>query len=141
MSGSALTSDPVAHGVLADVKEGFIVLSVPGTDYRVHLQVAAPLAAKIGDHISGTIYGSAKRIDIVPTGGRFIDPVYGRPRRLQGRITALDPVKNTISVYAGLPFHCTIMAPQKTSGFELGQMVSFDIERGARFEVADHAHH
>jgi hypothetical protein len=139
MSGSVSTSDPVAHGVLADTtKEGLIVLSVPGTDYRVHLQLAGTLDAKPGDHISGTIYGTAKRVDTIATGGRFVDPVYGRPRRLQGRVISLDPVKNTISVYAGLPFHCTMMPEQKTSEFQLGQMVAFDIQRGARFEPAAH---
>ncbi len=138
MSGSVSTSDPVAHGVLAETKEGGIILGVPGSDYRVHLLLTGTLEAKPGDHISGTIYGTAKRVDKIATGGRFIDPVYGRPRRLQGRVISLDPVKNTISVYAGLPFHCTMMAQQKTSEFELGEMVAFDIERGARFEPATH---
>ena len=135
MSGAVSTSDPVAHGTLLEIKDGFIVLGVHGTDYRVQLVVSAPIQKAVGDHVSGTIHATAKRVDAIPTGGRFIDPVYGRPRRLQGRVFSLDPVKNVISIYAGLPFHCTMMAEQKTSQFELGQMVAFDIERGARFEL------
>ena len=138
MGGMATTSDPVAHGVLAEVKEGAIVLGVPGTDYRVHLVISGAAQGKAGDHISGTIYATAKRVDKIPTGGRFIDPVYGRPRRLQGRVISLDPVKNVITVFSGLPFHCTMMAAQKTNEFEVGQMVAFDIERGARFEFEAH---
>ena len=135
MSGAVSTTDPLAHGTLLEVKEGFVVLGVHGTDYRVHLAISGAPTAAIGDHVSGTIYATAKRVDAIPTGGRFIDPVYGRPRRLQGRVVSLDPVKNVISIFCGLPFHCTMMTDQKTSQFELGQMVAFDIERGARIEL------
>jgi len=86
--------------------------------------------------VTGTIFCRAKRVDVVPSGGRFIEPVYGRPRRLQGRISEINPKANTITVDAGCPFVCEVTVGQKAPSFQVDQLVSFDVERGARFELA-----
>lgn len=141
MSGTVSTSDPLIHGILSEVKEGMIVLALPGKDYRIHLAIDHAPAAHVGQRIAGQITARAKRIDVVSTGGRFIDPVIGRPRRLQGRITAIDTVANTITVFCGAPLTCTPTMNQKAADFHMGDLVAFDIERGAKIEIsADHAH-
>ena len=76
------------HGQLLRRDDGHIVLGLPETEYQLHLRVNPPLPAGTHPHIAGTIHARAKRVDIVQTGGRYIDPVYGRPRRIQGAITA-----------------------------------------------------
>src|SRR5690606_12854034 len=89
----------------------------------------------VGRRVAGRIYARAKRVDIVRVGGRYIEPVYGRPRRLQGRVVAIDAEANAIAVHCACPIICTLTAPgQSAEQFTLGQLVSFDVERGARFE-------
>jgi len=122
------------HGQLLRQDDGHIVLGLPETEYQLHLRVNPPLPAGTHRHIAGTIRARARRVDIVQTGGRYIDPVYGRPRRIQGAITAIDPIGNTLTVDSGCPMVCLLVAGQKTSRFSLGQLVSFDVERGATFE-------
>lgn len=131
----AATKPPdLARGLLVKIAEGLIGLNLPGTDYRLHLLVDAPVKdGELNKPIDGRIHARAKRVDIVHTGGRFIEPVYGRPRRIQGRVISTDQEANTITVNCGTPFICHLTADQKPSDFEIGFLVSFDIERGAQF--------
>lgn len=141
---STMTRKPVdpaniARGVLLAEREGAIDLAVPGTDYRLSLLVATPLNAAQNDlldrKIRGVIRAQARRIDVVITGGRYIEPVYGRPRRVQGRIVALDPAADTVTVQAhdALPIVCKTNGTQHASDFKVGQFVSFDVAPGASF--------
>lgn len=140
MSATA-TNDVKVRGLLVESKPEMIVLALPGTDYRLHLAVGKPVDAPLNKPLSGRIYARAKRVDVVPSGGRFIEPVYGRPRRLQGRITQTDPQANTILVQCGAPFTCELTAGQRAENFHANQLVSFDVERGARIEVVELASH
>lgn len=115
-------------------KDGMIALNLPGTDYQLHLAVTSAPATNAQKRVTGKVVAQAKRIDVVNTGGVFIEPVIGRPRRLQGRIIAQDASANTLTIKAVVPFICKLDANQKADTFPIGALVSFDIERGARFE-------
>ena len=132
----ATTAGPLATGVLAEKSPEKLVLAVPGTDYRIQLIPQGSIDAQVNDRISGTIRAQARRVDVVKAGGRFIEPVFGRPRRVQGRIIAGDVKANTVTVLACVPVIATLMPQQRTGQFALGQMVSFDVEPGATFEQA-----
>jgi len=73
----------------------------------------------------------------VGTGGRYVEPVYGRPRRVQGSVIAIDQANNAVVVDATIPIHCTPTDPrQKATDFQPGQFVSFDVLEGATFTPA-----
>ena len=133
---TATTTGDVAAGVLENSGDGEIVLALPGTDYRLHLQVAGRLDAPVNKPIAGRITARARRVDVVHRGGRFIEPLYGRPRRLQGAIVATDPHENTVTVKCGggCPFVCQLVADQQAINFDVGAFVGFDVEPGAGFE-------
>lgn len=134
MDHALVNKTSITHGQLLSQGDGHIVLGLPETDYQLHLQVDPPIPAGTSPHLAGTIHARARRVDVVHTGGRYIEPVYGRPRRLQGTIIAIDPIGNTLTVDGSCPIVCKLVAGQKTSRFNLGQLVSFDVERGATFE-------
>ena len=134
MDQTLVNKTSTTHGQLLSQDSGQIVLGLPETEYQLHLMVDPPIQTSTNPHIAGTIHARARRVDIVQTGGRFIEPVYGRPRRIQGTITAIDPIGNTLTVDSGCPIVCLLVTGQKTSQFSLGQLVSFDVERGATFE-------
>jgi hypothetical protein len=140
MSGSANTAGPTVHGVLLEVADQSITLGIPGTDYRLSLAVKAKPDYAVGARVAGQIRATARRVDIIRSGGRYVEPVYGRPRRLQGRVTAVDAAHNTLTVYCGAPFTCSLALEQKATKFEVGQLVSFDVERGASIEFDAHSH-
>ncbi len=131
--------DPrLARGVLAEVvapappKPGYIKMTFPNTSYELHLLPTAPINTPAGKRLIGTIRARAKRIDVVETGGRFVEPVYGRPRRVQGTVVAIDG--NAVVVDAGMPIHCEPTDPrQKPADFTPGDLVAFDVLDGATF--------
>lgn len=134
--------DPrLARGVLAEVvapsatKPGYIKVTFPNTNYELHLLPTGPINTPVGKRLIGTIRARAKRMDIVETGGRFIEPVYGRPRRVQGTVVAIEG--NAVVVDAGMPIHCEPTDPrQKAADFKPGDLVAFDVLDGATFTPA-----
>ena len=131
--------DPaIARGTLAEVvnatatRPALVKLNFPNTNYETHLIPRGAITAEVGKRILGKIQAKARRIDIVQTGGRYVEPVYGRPRRVQGTVVGIDG--NAVIVDATMPIHCTPMDPrQKASDFQPGQFVSFDVMDGATF--------
>lgn len=136
MSSTPMSGASQARGILTAEHTGAIDFAVIGTDYLLRLAVSTPLPpAEIGKRIVGTIRAQARRIDVVTTGGRFVEPVYGKPRRVQGQIIALDPNTDTLVVLAhtDLPFVCKTNGMQHAGDFKVGQLVSFDVAPGASF--------
>lgn len=128
----------LARGVLAEVLPAtathgpMIVLEIPNTSYRLHLVPATAAGVPVGKRLIGELRGEARRVDAVETGGAYIEPLVGRPRRLQGRIVSVDPASNTVTVGAVVPFVCTLTdARQKPEQFTPGQLVALDLVDGA----------
>jgi hypothetical protein len=138
MNQPAAPALPSVTGRVHELDADRLVLDIPHTDYRLHLALARPLDAAVGDKLTGTIHAQAKRVDPIRAGGRLIEPNYGRPRRVQGRIVGGDPQANTLYVHCGgAPVIATLMPSQQASDFAIGQMVLFDVERGAVFERSE----
>jgi len=121
------------EGRVVSQSAGEVVLAIPGTDYRLHLAVEGDATPNDRGEVRGTIVAEAKRVDVVGSGGRFVEPVIGRPRRVQGRIVGADAARGSIVVQAGFgPMVCTLTDPRQSLGdFSMGQLVGFDVMRGA----------
>jgi len=126
----------LVEGRLAEMQEGGIVLALPGTDYRLHLRVEGSIGTAPGEKIRGRVIAQARRIDVIKSGGRYIEPVDGRPRRVQGRVIAVDESRDALLVRAAAPIRAHTNDLQTAADFSVDQMVSFDVEPGARFEPA-----
>lgn len=138
MSQTAITAGPEIEGKLVDANDEQIVLGIPGTDYKLHLVPVGAVVPDAQGNVRGIVRAEALRVDIVGTGGRFVEPVFGRPRRVQGRVLSGDVDANTITVHAGAgPITVTFTDNrQTTADFAKGQLVSFDVKRGASFTLA-----
>lgn len=119
-------------GPMTAGKPEFVVLGFANTNYRMRLTPTAPITTRVGKPITGTIHAKARRIDVVGTGGRFVEPVFGEPGRIQGRVVAIQGAE--VVVHAGMPIAATPTDPRQQAGdFRVGQFVSFDIDPGASF--------
>ncbi len=129
----------VCDGVLpaTATKPAYLVLAVPGTSYKLHLLFDAAFSATKGAKLKGRIMSDARRIDKVEGGGRFVEPLAGRPRRIQGTVVAIDAAAGTITVECGggtVPgFENALVltakvtdARQKAADYPIGQLVCFD---------------
>ena len=130
----------LARGLVKEVvpatatKPAYLVVTFANTSYQTHLAPPTDFAPQPGAKVVGVIRAEAKRVDTVGSGGRYVEPVIGRPRRVQGTVVGTDAKANTITVSAGFPIVCKLSDPrQRADQFERGDFVSFDVARGASF--------
>jgi hypothetical protein len=97
-----------ARGKVAEIKPGGVVFKPAGTTYELHLGLSngVPYAGPLESVVSCTIGVRARKVYTVPSGGNFIQPIYGPPRVIQGRVRAIDG--NRIVVHAGTPIVVTL---------------------------------
>lgn len=134
MTEAAATPSRKARAVLDEATNDRVVLTFPNTNYRLHLKVLKAPSTPVGKRIHGTVRVGARRIDNVRTGGAYIEPVYGEPRRVQGDVLAIDTADQTITINAGpCPIVVKVGPLQKAEQFKPGDFVSFDALSGASF--------
>jgi hypothetical protein len=130
LARGTLLATHAAHGE----EPATIEIGFANTSYRMRLVPTGEVRAKVGGKVVGSIRAEARRVDVVRSGGRYVEPVLGRPRRVQGTIIAADNAANTITVNAGFAIVCKLTdRRQRAVGFEPGQFVSFDVMAGATF--------
>jgi hypothetical protein len=133
--------DPgLARGTLSELAEAgddapaMVTLTFANTNYELRLLATGPIRAHVGGRIVGTIRADAQRVDIVRTGGRFLEPVIGPPRRIQGTIISADNTANTLTINASVPIVCKLTDQrQRAVAFEPGQLVACELRPGASF--------
>ncbi len=131
------TTEAVARGVLEEVREDRLVLAIAHTDYRLHLVPTVPAARlqpHLGKRVKGTIHARALRIHPAAGGGRFIEPVWGTPRIVAGKVLSADPGTKEAVIDLTVPFVVRTMEEQVFEGIlEPGRLVNFYVETGATF--------
>jgi len=111
-------------------------VTVPGTSYRLDLVLdgdAASMAHRVGKRASGVIRGRALRAWQATAGGCFIEPVWGTPRIVQGRILAIDVQANAALLDLAVPAWIAIEPSQAVGQWQTGDMLNFYVESGASF--------
>lgn len=108
---------------------------VPGTDYRLQLRLEGDPSAlpEPGKRLRGVIAGNALRMHRAVAGGRFIEPVMGHPRIVQGTVMAIEPAANRMLADAVVPMWLTLDPGQSVREFATGDLVNFYCQSGMRF--------
>jgi len=113
--------------IVDSLDNGTVTLRVPGSNYRNSFALAQPAAAlKAGDRVRGTIHAPAWKVDRVELGGNYVEPLVGRPRRMQGTILSVNAGANELTVQVG--YEATVKLPAKYSAdtFKPGERVGWD---------------
>ena len=110
-----------------------IILAIPATDYQMHLVCNGKTAAHIGKRIQGVIHVKALRMHKASAGGSFIEPIYGHPRVVQGRVVAIDLAQNRLLCEVVVPMWVEPFDGQSAADFNAGDMVNFYAQSGATF--------
>lgn len=131
-----IESQEIVRGVLESLSEDKIVLSIPGTDYQIHLLPSVPVSqitTPLGKRIKGTIHAQALRMFVAQGGGRFIEPVWGEPRIVAGYVLAVDEPNRRVLVDVAVPMWMTLQERQPADMFKVGQLVNCYVKSGTRF--------
>jgi hypothetical protein len=126
----------VALNPATATRPAHLVFAIPNTSYEIALIPTTPLSSPPGHRLVGTIRATSRRIDLVETGGRYIEPVFGKPRRIQGTVLGADP-SGALIVNATVPFLITPGDPrQSASTFPEGSLVALDLPDWPTFTPA-----
>ncbi len=129
----------ICRAVLESKSDDLVVLSLPGTSYRLHFKPTVPASAIMtaeGKRIRGRVCGKAQRIHPAQAGGRFIEPIYGHPRIVQGTVASVDAAGNRLLVEMVIPVWFSLERGQSANEFAVGQMINMYIESGMTFTPA-----
>jgi len=122
--------------------EDSVTLGVHGTDYLVMLTPSvAPAdfpepASRRNRRIRGTVEGKALKMHRADAGGRFIEPVHGQPRIVQGTVSRVDAANDRLLMDIVVPMWITVetaVTGQRASDFQSGDLLNFYLESGTRF--------
>lgn len=136
MNTTADTVDPaVAQLRLVTKTADHVEMAIPATNYRLRLACTTAIDKPEGKRVPGAIRCNAWKVDIVSVGGDYVEPVYGKPRRVQGHVIAKTSNGIVVRV-CGTPFcgtlteHCKI----KAADIPVGARVGMDITGQPTFE-------
>ena len=136
MSNEAVQAiDDLCRGRVAWVRDGRIGLRLPNSDYELHLELEGDPAAlpAEGKRVRGVISGQALKLHRATAGGRFIEPVLGHPRIVQGSVLAVDRSGNRILADVVVPMWVHLAEGQSAGEFTTGDLVNFYFASGVRF--------
>ncbi len=133
------TKPSVARVRLLEATPDRVIVGPPGTNYRLYLQPTGPVRGEVGDRIRGVIRCNVWKLDEVSAGGAYVEPVFGRPRRVQGKVIATLPESNAVVVDLwDTPIVGLLPERWPAADIPLGIRVGLDVKAGSTFEpIAD----
>ena len=126
-----------AVGRVISAGDDHVVFNPVNTNYEWKLVTGGKFDGAINQRIECLIRVNARKVYTVPSGGNFVQPIFGPPRIIQGRIKHLE--ERTLVVQAGAPI--VVELPADEAAFDLahgplavGVLVNVVALPGARFE-------
>ena len=126
----------LVRAVLESKEDGRLVLTVPHTEYRLQLVPTVPVGevdVEVGKRITGTIHARALRMHRARGGGRFIEPVWGEPRIVAGKVISVDEARRRVLVDVSVPMWVEAPDGQDFDIVRPGELLNFYVESGASF--------
>ena len=126
--------------------EGVVVLGVHGSDYRLELVSTVDAESfpeprsQRNRRIHGVIEARALKLHRASAGGRFIEPVHGRPRILQGTVYEVDLANDRLLMDVVVPMWVTVeteITGQAACEFSQGDLLNFYVESDISFTPRD----
>ncbi|MBI1368622.1 MAG: hypothetical protein GC162_08190 [Planctomycetes bacterium] len=123
-----------ARVYLVSRKDDQVVVSLPGTKYELHLRATAPVQPTPQGRLSGEIHCPVWKVDFVSAGGAFVEPVMGRPRRVQGTVVGSLPGNKVVVDVVNQPIVATLPERWEAAKIAPGTRVGLDVPEGSTFE-------
>jgi hypothetical protein len=133
-------NDFPARGKITAIRGDVAVFNPAGTTYELHLVVGKGFEGPLNVPVEVLIRVVARKVWTVPSGGAFVQPIFGPPRIIQGRVRYVTDTE--LVVHAGATFvvalHPTETAIELPEGpiSVLNNLVNVTAMPGARMELA-----
>lgn len=136
------STDFPARGKIIEVKSNVAVFQPTQMNYQIHLEFGDAKIEVSRHPIECLIRVDARKVYTVPSGGNFIQPIFGPPKIIQGRVKFAD--ERTLVVHAGVPI--IVRLPDADTAIDLsegkirvGHMANVVALPGATIEVLETA--
>lgn len=130
-----MNESTIARVYLERQEDGQVVLTLPNTNYRLHLRPTGLVTPSPQGRVRGVIRCRVWKLDHVSAGGGYIQPLYGRPRRVQGEVIAVLPETNSIVLdIRDTPIVADLPPRYNAADIPLTARVGLDVHDGATFE-------
>src|SRR4051812_8563887 len=131
-------TDFPAVGKVLSRDDASVTFNPQNTTYELKLQVPN-YAGPIGQRAEAVITTSARKVYTVPSGGNFIQPIFGPPRIIQGRVKYLD--EREMVVHGGAPVIVQLPAGEDAFDLANGDLTFASLANvvalpGAKFQLA-----
>ena len=112
--------------IVNQVTDDQVTVLVPGTNYRSTFKYAGSAPLQVGQRVTAVVHAPALKIEVVSDGGNYVEPLFGRPRRMQGRVVEQHPKTSELLVQAGYPVRVKLPHGQTVAEFPVGSRVGWD---------------
>lgn len=122
--------------IVESVQDGFVTLKTPNNNYRNSFKLPEGVTLVPGQRVTGTIHAPAWKVDRVDFGGNYVEPLFGRPRRMQGTILSVNTGTNELTVLTAYEVTVKLPARYNVANFAVGTRVGWDNIDVPAFELA-----
>ncbi len=112
--------------IVENIENNLVTLKTPNANYRNTFTCSSAADLVVGKWVSGRIHALARKIDVVSDGGNFVEPLFGRPRHMQGLVLQQNPAENSLLVQTA--YKTTVQLPQhqQAADYPAGSRVGWD---------------
>ncbi len=129
-----MIQEAIARVYLHSKDDMDLIVTLPGTKYQLYLEATTPVTPSPQGRLFGIIQCPVYKVDFVSAGGAYIEPVTGRPRRVQGKVIATILDSNSVVLdVCNTPIVGRLPDRWQVSQIEIGTRLALDIPQGASF--------
>ena len=112
--------------IVESIENDLVTLKTPNANYRNTFRCSSAADLVVGKRISGSIHAPARKIEAVSQGGNYVEPLFGRPRRMQGLVLKLNAAENSLLVQTAYETHVQLPPHQQATDYPPGSRVGWD---------------
>ncbi len=112
--------------IVENLENDLLTLKTPNANYRNTFKCHNPSSLVVGKRIIGEVHAVARKIEAVSQGGNYVEPLFGRPRRMQGLVLRRNTADNSLCVQTGYEVTVQLPPEQKAEDYPVGSRVGWD---------------
>lgn len=123
--------------IVEAIEDGVVTLKTPNNNYRNSFKLADGVTLTHGQRVTGTIHAPAWKVDHVELGGNYVEPLFGRPRRMQGTILSIHTDTNELTVLTAYEVTVKLPSLYQVANYAAGTRIAWDNIDVPVFELAE----
>lgn len=121
--------------IVERIENDLVTLKTPNANYRNTFKCSSAADLIVGKRVAGSVHAPARKIEAVSQGGNYVEPLFGRPRRMQGLVLRQNAMDNSLIVRTAYETTVRLPPQQQASDYPMGSRVGWDNADWPEFTV------